>query len=357
MSGSDEGVLAPRLSRFRDRYGVPAVGAAIVTTGAPPAIVTVGARVRGGAEPVTDGDRWHVGSCGKSMTAALVARLVERGTTAWDATLPELFGDLGGGMHPAWRQVTLSQVLLHRAGLPANLSRRELLAAQTDSRPVTEQRGAVAAGVLTRPPRRPGRFRYSNLGYIVVGAAVERLTGRSYEAALSDQVLHPLGITSAGFGAPDGADPWGHRPGALRIGRGPAVDPADTAGPHASDNPPVMSPAGRLHLDLGDWSRFVRLFIEPGGELLRPSSVATLTTLPPVKGAQQAMGWAVPTGRRWGSGRIAYGQQGSNRNWVATALVGAGRRSAALVACNDGRTRLLAASAMLAADLLDAYDR
>ena len=69
------------------------------------------------------------------------------------------------------------------------------------------------------------------------------------------------------------------------------------------------------------------------------------------------MGWAIPTGRRWGSGRIAYAQQGSNRYWVATALVGASRRSAALIVCNDGRTRLLAASAKLAADLLEAYDR
>ncbi len=63
----------------------------------------------------------------------------------------------------------------------------------------------------------------------------------------------------------------------------------------------------------------------------------------------------MPTGRAWGSGRIAYGQQGSNRNWVAAALVGVGRRHAALVVCNDGRRRVLVESAKLADELLGVY--
>jgi D-alanyl-D-alanine carboxypeptidase len=123
------------------------------------------------------------------MTAALVARLVERGATDWEAPLPQLLGDLGDFIHPAWDEITLSQLLLHRAGLPPNMTRRDLIAAQTDPRPVTEQRRAAAASALARHPRRPGRFRYSNLGYVVAGTAIERLTGRSYEDALGHELL------------------------------------------------------------------------------------------------------------------------------------------------------------------------
>jgi CubicO group peptidase (beta-lactamase class C family) len=49
-------------------------------------------------------DPWHIGSCGKSMTAALYARLVEAGRAEWSASIVDLFHDLdvhrdAGGTH------------------------------------------------------------------------------------------------------------------------------------------------------------------------------------------------------------------------------------------------------------------
>ncbi len=70
------------LSVFRDRYGIPAVGEALVTRDGVVELDLIGARVRGG-DPVGARDAWHIGSCGKAMTAALYARLVERGEAEW----------------------------------------------------------------------------------------------------------------------------------------------------------------------------------------------------------------------------------------------------------------------------------
>lgn len=81
---------------------------------------------------------------------------------------------------------------------------------------------------------RHGRFRYSDLGYVLVGAAIDRLAG-SYEQAMNDLVLDPLGINSTGFGVPP--DMWGQQPrvqpGDIGISRGPIeeVGMASARGP------------------------------------------------------------------------------------------------------------------------------
>lgn len=62
-------------------------------------------------------------------------------------------------------------------------------AAWHDARLLLEQRGEAAACVLARPPNRPGRFLYSNLGDILVGSAIERITGMPYETALGVHLL------------------------------------------------------------------------------------------------------------------------------------------------------------------------
>ena len=193
------------LVEFRDKHGVPALGAALVDRDGLIELDVVGVRVRGGDDPVRQDDRWHIGSCGKSMTAALYARLVERGDAEWGARLPDLFPDLADAIAPGWSAITIDDVFVAQAGLPANLSRATMAAASRDTRPLREQRTQVTAAALARPPRRPGRFLYSNLGYIVVGAAIERITGLEFESALTTHVFAPLGISSGGFGPPPAA--------------------------------------------------------------------------------------------------------------------------------------------------------
>ena len=75
-----------------------------------------GTRTFGGAEAVTTSDLWHLGSCTKSMTATLIALLVERGDLDWDKTLPQLLPEFAKSMNPAYADVTLVDLLAHRAG-------------------------------------------------------------------------------------------------------------------------------------------------------------------------------------------------------------------------------------------------
>ncbi len=340
----------------RRRWGVPALGVALVHAdgGFEPLVVGDRRRDGSGAGAVQpDGaaqpdDPWHIGSCAKSMTAAAYALLVEHGAAAWGATLNELFDDLAPHVDPTWSTVTIDELLRHRAGFPANLDEPAMRAALTDSRSLDLQRTEAVARVLAAPPRGQGRFRYSNLGYIAAGAAIERIVGLPFERTVAEVLLEPLGITSYGFGPPVGL--WGHRGrftlAGTGLGRGQSLDPNDPA----SDNPAVLGPAGRLHLTMADWAKFLRLFLvrEGAPALLSTDSVDRLLSADVHAGAPQGMGWA-PAHALEGA---SFGQQGSNTAWVTTALLDHDRARAAMVLVNDGRTAMLRRTAIYAADLL-----
>lgn len=345
--------MRTRLRDFVRRTGVPAAGIAIVDLDehaaldqhdGPAAVLEVaGSARRGCNEPVGTDDAWHIGSCAKSLTAALYGRLVENGVATWSAPLPDLFGDLTADVHPGWADVTIDDLLTCRGGVAANPPRDAMLAGYADSRPPAEQRTTVTRDALATAPRRPGRFRYSNLGYTIAGAVIDRVAGRPFENALVDELLAPLGVTTSGFGPPPKI--LGHRPrlqvGAICLGRGTAQE-ADGV---RSDNPALITPAGRLHLSLPDWARAQRLFLDGAG-LLERDTLERLLDLP-ADGRGMSMGWA-------DASRIAgvgLGMQGSNTSWAATAMMTPDRRRAALVVANDGRTSVLRASARLAAEL------
>lgn len=323
---------------------MPAVGAGLLSDGGSLTAAFVGSTSRNGHTAVHEHDRWHIGSCLKSMTAALYARLVERGDASWEMPITELLPDPTN--HPGWKAVSIDHVLLHTGGVPPNLDRRQMQRAWTDPAPIRDQRLRIALSTLQRPPTNPGAVRYSNLGYLLVGAAIEHLCGSSFEEALLEHLLLPLDMRSGGWGAP--ARPLGH-PGRLalasvHVGRGRPVDPTDLR----ADNPPVMSPAGRLHIELADWAKFQLVFLNDGADFLQPATVNRLVSVGSRKNAF-AMGWAPgPAGSN-----VSVGQQGSNTMWVATALLNNDYSRAAMVVCNDGRTRLIPTTGQLAMAILD----
>src|SRR5512147_3235278 len=75
-----DGVLQP----YRERFGLPAVAAAVARGGAVVTAGAVGTRRHGTDAPVTRDDRFHLGSDTKAMTALIAAMLVEEGRLRWD---------------------------------------------------------------------------------------------------------------------------------------------------------------------------------------------------------------------------------------------------------------------------------
>jgi len=283
------------LQPIRQKYNLPAMSAAVVTGDGLKLAGAVGVRQRGTEIPVTLDDLWHLGSDGKIMTSTLIARLVERGQLRWDITLAEVFPEIAPQMHPDFRRVTLLQLLSHHAGLPANLD----LGAYSGGNAPQLRRRAVQAELQHAPESKPGStYVYSNLGYIIAAAVVEKTTGQPWETLITQEVFQPLQMNSAGFGGtgtPGKIDqPWPHTENGAPV----AVNGPDM------DNPPVMGPAGRIHCTIQDWARFVQDQLRGArGEpaLLQPESYAKLQTQP--FGGDYALGWSVLS-RAWGGGKV-----------------------------------------------------
>lgn len=304
------------LLRLAEDDGVPALGGVVVGREGVIHLEVAGVRRAGSPDPVKPGDAWHLGSNTKAMTAMLYGRAVEAGKARWDSSLGELFPSLG--MDAAWSKTRIDAVMEHRAGLldAGVIDTRWLFSARSDERSLPEQRMAMVAKALAEAPGgTPGAYAYANMNYILAGAALEHIEGKPWEDVIREGLFKPLGLASAGFGAPAGDQPQGH----MRLGPLPARPVGEGKW---ADNPAAMAPAGGVHMSLPDYARFLRLFLTEGGGLVSPATLARLTTPPP--GGDYALGWSVRPDVDWAKGRVLE-HEGSNVLWHAVALVAPGR--------------------------------
>jgi CubicO group peptidase (beta-lactamase class C family) len=319
--------VADLLAPIRERYNLPALAGAVLTSRGLVEIGAVGVRKAGTDVPVTDRDEWHLGSNTKAMTATVIASLVERRKLAWEVTMEQMFPEVAKSMDPELRRVTLLQLLSHRAGLPHDANWGQASRSGT----LREQREAVVRMVATMKPLFPpgSKYQYSNLGYVLAGIMAEKVTNAAWEDLITRTLFEPLGMNHAGFGGmgtPGKIDqPWPH----FATGK-----PTERNGPMV-DNPEVMGPAGTVHCPLGDWAKFVtdHLRGERGEKaLLKPESYKTLHT--PQFGGDYALGWLV-TERPWGGGTVLT-HAGSNTMNYAVVWMAPRRDFAILVCTNQG---------------------
>lgn len=320
-----------RLEEIRKDRGLPALAAAAIRHGKIVINAAAGVRRLGADEAVMTDDLWQLGSCTKSMTATVAGMLVDEGKLSWRSTIGDVFPELQETMRPSWRTVTLEQLLTHRSGAPANPPVDLWAEALEQKGTPTEQRLAILRGTVSLAPQEPhGRkFIYSNEGYAIAGAMMERVTGSSWEELMRDRLFEPLGMSTAGFGAPaDGGrtnQPWGHS------GEMGELRPV-TPGPLA-DNPPAIAPAAAVHASLVDLARYASWHsdwhrAEP--RLLTEETYNKLHQRAP--GQDYAMGWLLEY-RDWDGGDVMW-HTGSNSNFYAVMWVAPDKDAAFVAATN-----------------------
>jgi CubicO group peptidase (beta-lactamase class C family) len=227
-------------------------------------IATAGVKHQGESTPLGSADLFHLGSLTKAITATMMARLVEAGKLSWTTTALETFPELGKTMHPAFRDITLEQLLSHRAGIPPFDTVTVTLLKNTWPKPwpklsgsAMEQRSRFAALVLKHAPAiTPGtKGLYSNAGFAIAAAMAERRTGSSWEDLVTSQVLEPLGMHAI-FAFPLSAgrnQPWGH----FETDKGFIALPGGVA-----QDPPYMQPAGGMAMALGEYVKFLQMNLQ-----------------------------------------------------------------------------------------------
>lgn len=317
--------LAPLLQPILEKHSqLPGMVGAILVGNRITAIGAVGVRRVGSPERFTSGDLVHLGSDTKAMTATLIGKLFESKQLRMEDTMTDVFPEMRSTMNAQMAGATVGQLLEHTAGVPRNVDWR---AFDRTRRSLPEQRRMVVQEALSMvPANAPGtHYEYSNVGFVILGAMLEEKTGKSWEDLIQAQLFNPLGMATAGFGAPGTPgyvdQPWGHR---IKDG---VVEPLQT------DNPPLMDPAGRVHCTITDWAKFVSIYIDPDHQkILLPETIRTLTT--PGKVGVYAGGW-INAKRSWGGGRVL-NHAGSNLMWYCVVWAAPNRHFAVLCATNIG---------------------
>jgi len=181
--------------------GAPGVAVAWARPGETPQVGAAGLRSLDDGNPVRPGDRFHIGSLTKSMTATALAALVERGLIDWNDTLADLLPDIR--MRDTYADVTLAALLRHRGGIVPHLQLDDAEFVRLNALPgsPTEQRAAYAEEVLALESL-DRKYHYSNAGYAIAALAGERASGRSWEQLVRREVFEPLALSSCGFGWP-----------------------------------------------------------------------------------------------------------------------------------------------------------
>jgi len=316
-----------RLSELRRQADSPAVAAASARKGLQPKFWVDGERQLGSGVAAQETDLWHLGSITKSMTATLVARLVEDGALHWDDTVGDVLGSTAPDMNKAYRRATFRHLLSHRAGLQANIELADVLKFSRDTDDAREDRKAYARIALALSPKGPmeATYEYSNAGYVIAGAMIEARLGQRWEDVIRSKLFEPLGLASAGFGAPGRAGATDQPVGHARSGQGGALQAYPPGGP-ITDNPVVIGPAGRVHIGLADLLLYLAAHRD-GSEFLKLESWRILHT--PPFGGGYAMGWIV-----FPDGALSHG--GSNTLWYAEVRVDRTAGVVAAAAANDG---------------------
>jgi len=204
--------------------------------------------------PNTVDTAFDIGSITKQFTSAAVMRLYEHGQLDVQDRLGELFEavpeDKAG--------ITVHQLLTHTAGFAGALG--------YDDEPI--EREAYLQRAWERPLSvAPGALHwYSNVGYSLLGAIVERLTGKAYEEYLAGELWRPLGIEHTGYIGPV----WDPSLVALAYADGDVDDPLQR--PHAPDGYYWNLRAnGGLLSTLADLTRWSDALL--GGEVLGPDAL------------------------------------------------------------------------------------
>jgi CubicO group peptidase (beta-lactamase class C family) len=239
--------------------GVPAVQIAVAERGRIIYSEAFGVTDKQSAAAATPRSVMQIGSITKQFTAAAILRLAERGALTLDDRIETFVPEF----NPRGRTITLRRLLSHTSGLPRDWfppsAPVNLTAPVTRAQTINALNGqpfAYATGT---------EWSYSNAGYMLLGYAIESITGTSYAEFVRVEFALPLGLIDTGvcgthnLPLPEGYGQLG--PNWLRL---PSL--------HST----AVWSSGSLCSTASDLARWAHLLAT--GYVMLPSSWATMTT-------------------------------------------------------------------------------
>jgi len=157
----------------------------------------VGTRRAGQDIPVRIEDRFHIGSNSKAFTSLLAGQFVEEGKLRWDSTLADVFPELKNKMDAEFAKITFQELLSHSGGLSDGPGILDLIShSYMQDGNLDEIRYWMVKEIAPKPLDHPrgSKFAYSNFGYTITGAILERTRGKTWEELVNERIIGPLDL-------------------------------------------------------------------------------------------------------------------------------------------------------------------
>lgn len=169
--------------------------------------VTVASKAAGIANtatgaPITLNTRFNLGSLNKMFTAVAIAQLAQAGRLSFDDPIGKHLPDYPN--KEVAEKVTIHQLLTHTSGM--GMYWNEKFRAQREKLvTVAAHLPLFTSDPLLFPPGE--KFQYSNSGYMVLGAIIEKISGQDYYSYVQEHIYKPAGMTETGFYEPGKENP------------------------------------------------------------------------------------------------------------------------------------------------------
>lgn len=137
--------------------------------------------------------KFRLGSITKQFTAASILLLEERGKLKTDDVVKKYMPDAPA----AWDKITIYNLLTHTSGIPNFTSFPDYRS--TEATPTTPEK--LVARFRDKPlDFQPGeKWSYSNSGYVLLGYLIEKISGKSYQDFVEENLFKPLGMNDSGY--------------------------------------------------------------------------------------------------------------------------------------------------------------
>lgn len=205
----------------------------------------------------------RIASVSKAYSGAVVLALVEQGKLSLDSPLSDVLPDTP----LSWQRVTVAQTLQHTSGLPDYIKSPAFVSDFMANPQMQRTPQQLLAYVAGQAPAFPGgtQYLYSDTDNIVAGLVAEAVSGKSYEALLSDLVTDPLGASQTKLPA-DATLPPGFIHGYEAVVASSSASGSATAAQPAPEdvsqflNPGLAWASGGLVSTADELNRFIRWY-------------------------------------------------------------------------------------------------
>lgn len=214
-------------------------------------------------KPLTPANRFRIASITKMFTAAMILQLVDEGKLKLTDTLDAFFPQI-----PNAGKITLAQILGHRSGIP-NVRRDQSAQPNVNTAPITKDE-ILALIIKATPAFEPDtKHLYSNSGYFLLGLVLEKVTGKSYAAALAERIASKIGLKDTYTAT-----------GRIEVNEKESLTYIHTGSDWKQvpeTHPSILFGAGAIISTPADLARFIQALFD--GKLISPESLNRMKTM------------------------------------------------------------------------------